>query len=154
MEGGMHTEVRQFARFVVVGLLNTAFGYGAYGAFLWLGLGLPLSLLGATVLGILFNFVTTGQLVFRSFAWRQLPRFVIVYGVLWLLGTVVIGWLARLGPYAWLARHVAGLERWSAGWASLALEQFTAGVLFMPVSTLLTYLLLRQFVHTPRVGER
>jgi putative flippase GtrA len=142
------TELRQFVRFVLVGVLNTAFGYGIYGLFLWVGVGLPLSLLGATVLGVLFNFVTTGRLVFRDFAWHRLPAYLVTYALLWLVGTGGIGWLARQRPYAWVASQVTFLERWPRGWTPLALEQFTAGVLFLPVSTLLTYLLLRTFVHT------
>lgn len=142
-------DVRQFVRFLLVGALNTAFGYGIYGVLLWLGLGLPLSLLGATILGILFNFVSTGRLVFRDFAWRRLPGYLVTYALVWLLGTGIIGWLARLEPYAWLASHVTPLERWFSSWKPLALEQFTAGLLFMPVSALLTYLLLRTFVHSP-----
>jgi len=146
----VHPEVRQFLRFSVVGVVNTAFGYGIYGLLLWLGVSLPLSLLGATVLGILFNFLTTGHLVFRDFAWDRLPRFIAAYGLMWMLGTVVISRVARLAPYAWLAARVDLLEQWSHAWTQLALEQFTAGVLVMPASTLLTYLLLRFFVHAPR----
>jgi putative flippase GtrA len=145
----VHAEVRQFVRFVLVGVVNTAFGYGIYGLLLWLGVVLPLSLLGATVLGILFNFLTTGHLVFRDFSWNRLPRFIAAYALMWLLGTVVISWVAQLGPYAWLATHLVGFERWAQAWRPLALEQFTAGVLVMPASTLLTYLLLRFFVHAP-----
>jgi len=144
----VHSEILQFMRFIVVGFVNTAFGYGVYGLLLRLGVVLPLALLGANVLGILFNFLTTGHLVFRAFAWSRLPRFLLVYVAMWLLGTVVIARLAQLGPMGWMATRAPILVDWTEGWTPLALEQFTAGVLVMPFSTLLTYLLLRSFVHT------
>ena len=56
----------QFVRFVLVGILNTAFGYGVYCLMLWIGLSYWWATLIANVLGVLFNFKTTGVLVFKS----------------------------------------------------------------------------------------
>jgi putative flippase GtrA len=70
---------RQFAAFLAVGVLNTAFGYGCYALLVWTGLHYGLAALMSTVLGVLFNFRTTGPLVFRSRDNRLLGRFVGVY---------------------------------------------------------------------------
>ena len=53
----------QFVRYVLVGIGNTAFGYGAYAAFLFVGFEYRLASLFALVLGILFSFTTQGKVV-------------------------------------------------------------------------------------------
>jgi putative flippase GtrA len=52
-----------FARFLLVGVLNTIFGYFLYGTLILIGLDYKLAVLLATILGVLFNFQTTGRLV-------------------------------------------------------------------------------------------
>lgn len=52
--------------FLLVGVMNAAFGYGCFAAFLYLGLHYSLALLLATILGVLFNFKSIGALVFGS----------------------------------------------------------------------------------------
>lgn len=75
----------QLGRFLAVGVLNTAFGYGCFAALLWLGIHYGPALLASTVLGVLFNFKTTGRLVFRSSDNLRIVGFVgayaLVYGV-------------------------------------------------------------------------
>ncbi|ANN69100.1 GtrA family protein [Bordetella bronchialis] len=96
------TAHRQFFRFLAVGLLNTAFGYGCYVLLVYFGCHYTIAYLVATVLGILFNFKTIGKLVFRSNDNRLLFRFISVYGVVY--GVNVSGVkalsLIGLGPYA------------------------------------------------------
>lgn len=94
----------QFARFLAVGVLNTAFGYGCFALFLWLGLHYSLALLLATVLGILFNFKSTGSLVFRSRDNRLLARFVGAYALVYACNVTAVGLLVKSG----LSPQVAG----------------------------------------------
>src|SRR6516162_3637567 len=54
----------QFIRFVLVGCLNTTVGYGLFAACILLGLPSALALLIATIIGVLFNYFSTGRLVF------------------------------------------------------------------------------------------
>ena len=53
----------KFARFLLVGVLNTIFGYFLYGTLILIGLDYKYAVLLATILGDLFNFQTTGRLV-------------------------------------------------------------------------------------------
>ena len=53
----------KFARFLLVGVLNTLFGYFLYGTLILIGLDYKYAVLLATILGDLFNFQTTGRLV-------------------------------------------------------------------------------------------
>jgi putative flippase GtrA len=54
----------KFARFLLVGALNTLFGYFLYGSLILIGINYKLAALLATIQGVLFNFQTTGRLVF------------------------------------------------------------------------------------------
>ena len=51
----------QFVKFLLVGALNTAFGYGIYALLIWFGLRPFLAVGLATVLAVLFNFQSTGR---------------------------------------------------------------------------------------------
>jgi putative flippase GtrA len=85
-----------FARFLVVGALNTAFGWSVYAAFILLGIPRPFSLLGATVLGVLFNFQTIGRVVFGSARGLLLPRFVVVYAGVYLFNLALLESICRM----------------------------------------------------------
>jgi putative flippase GtrA len=84
---------QQFVRFLFVGVLNTLFGYACYFLFLRLGLHYTLAMALATVLGVLFNFKSTGSLVFGSRDNRLIFRFIATYVVVYLVN---IGGIAAL----------------------------------------------------------
>lgn len=65
----------------MVGGLNTLVGYGFFVALTYAGLGKTLAVIGATTLGVLFNFLSTGKIVFGSGDLSLLPRFIGVYVV-------------------------------------------------------------------------
>lgn len=92
--------LRQIVAFIAVGVLNTAFGYGIFAAAILIGLPEALSLAIATVLGMLFNFVTIGSLVFNNRDFRLLGRFVGVYVSLYLANLALLrgGIALGLGP--------------------------------------------------------
>jgi putative flippase GtrA len=74
-EGGS----RLFVKFLLVGFINTLFGYGCFAIFLFMGMHYAIALFLATAVGIVFNFKTTGVLVFKSSNNRLIFRFVAVY---------------------------------------------------------------------------
>lgn len=81
---------QQVIRFIVVSGLNTFFGYSLYAFFIFMGMGYPLALLFATLLGVLFNFKTTGKFVFNNTNNQAFFKFVLVYGFIYFFQTVVI----------------------------------------------------------------
>lgn len=95
-----------FVRFLAVGALNTLFGYGCFVLLLFVGLHYTLALLLGTMLGVLFNFKTTGTLVFGSRDNRLLARFVGTYAVIYACNVVAIGLLLRTGLSAQAAGAV------------------------------------------------
>ncbi|MFN6273722.1 MAG: GtrA family protein [Microcystis sp.] len=54
----------KLVRFLLVGILNTLFGYFLYGSLILIGINYKLAALLATIIGVLFNFQTTRRLVF------------------------------------------------------------------------------------------
>ncbi len=91
----------RFAKFLLVGILNSLFGYGCFALFLYLGLHYSIALLLATVFGVAFNFKSTGALVFGSHDSRLIFRFVGFYALIYLINFLGIKALSHLGvaPY-------------------------------------------------------
>ena len=92
---------RQFTKFLLVGALNSLFGYACFAIFLYFGLHYAAALFFATVLGVLFNFKSTGALVFGSHNNRLIFRFVASYAIVYLVNTAGIKIFTELGcaPY-------------------------------------------------------
>ena len=80
----------RFIRFLLVGVLNTLFGYFAFATLIIIGLNYKLAALLATILGVLFNFQTTGRLVFGSKNNKLILRFVLVYVITFLLNIEIL----------------------------------------------------------------
>lgn len=97
----IRTTKSRFFRFILVGGINTTFGYGCFALLLYAGLHYALALLLATVLGVLFNFKTTGLLVFGSRNNRLIVRFILAYAFVYLLHVGALQVLTGLGvsPY-------------------------------------------------------
>lgn len=76
---------KQFQRFIAVGILNTFFGYGMFALFIYLQLHYSVASFLATVLGVLFNFKTTGKIVFESHDNGLIFRFFGVYGITYIV---------------------------------------------------------------------
>ena len=93
-----------FLRFLVVGGINTLFSYAVYALLILLGLHYVLAALIATICGILFNFKTTGTLVFKNKDNRLILRFFAVYSFTYLIN---IG-LLKLFDIAGVGSLVAG----------------------------------------------
>ena len=74
-----------FIKFLFVGVINTLFGYAVFALLLFWGIDYRGALLIATVCGVLFNFKTTGILVFKKKSNGLVTRFVIVYLLTYLL---------------------------------------------------------------------
>ena len=92
-----------FVRFLFVGLLNTAFGYGTFLLLLWTGLSSQIALIGAWIMGVLFSFRTIRTLVFTGHNGR-IGRFVTVYLVMLALNWSALLVLEARGAPAWLAQ--------------------------------------------------
>ena len=114
----------QFLRFVLVGGLNTAFGVGFYCLAIHVGIPYYIATLLSNVLGVCFNFITTGNLVFRDNNPRLIFRFVVAYVLIYFINTAVVKAFILLG-----------------------MNNYWAGILATPVVALCSYSLLKYFVY-------
>jgi putative flippase GtrA len=90
-------------RFLLVGGINTLVGYGIFALFIFLGLHYTLASLLGTLLSILFNYFSTGRLVFREKGLGKIPRFYLGYLVGYLISLCALFALDRLGVDTYLA---------------------------------------------------
>jgi len=83
-------KLKHFLRYLIIGGLNTLFGYSAFAGLLYLGLHYALASFFATCAGILFNFNTTGRLVFKNNNSKLLLKFLLVYALLYLINVSLL----------------------------------------------------------------
>lgn len=117
----------RYIRFLLVGFVNTVFGYGFYAFFIFIGLHYSLAAFLGTVLGVLFNFQTIGRLVFKRTNGKFIfLRFVSAYAFGYFLNITLIYLLKKVGFNDYLA----------------------GAVLVLPVATLI-YFLNSRYVFKP-----
>jgi putative flippase GtrA len=117
-------EFRRFVRFIVVGGLNTMVGYGIFAGLIFVGIPFQGAIVIATVLGVLFNYLSTGGIVFRDRT-GQLPRFIAVYVV-----------QTGLNVAGVTALKYAGIN------------PLIGGFIVLPFLVVFTFLAMRRFVFT------
>lgn len=81
---------KQIFNFILVGILNTLFGYMIYAFFIYLGFKYVLAILFATIFGVLFNFNTIGKFVFNNKDNSALIKFIFVYVVVFGVNVLTI----------------------------------------------------------------
>lgn len=87
----------RIVRFILVGVLNAAFGYGCYLALLEVGLSYPIAWGGALCISLVFSFVMSGKLVFGSVEPSRFILFVAAWGLIYGMNIVLIMLLLPLG---------------------------------------------------------
>ena len=80
----------RFRRFLIVGAINTIFGYGVFYLMLLATHGPSLSVAIAAVAGALFNFLSIGRVVFLSTDKRLLWRFAVVYAAIYIVDILAL----------------------------------------------------------------
>jgi putative flippase GtrA len=134
------TQKARLFRFLLVGILNTAVGYGLFALLIYLGLHYALANLVATILAVCFNFISTRKLVFKQSGGgggtATAVRFALVYAVLYGVNVGLLFVMLKTG-----------------------LTEYLAGLLLIPVSAALAYILHSQFTFrspkpaTPALGN-
>jgi len=80
----------KFFKFLLVGTINTIFGYTVFALLIFVGFHYTLSALLSTVAGVFFNFKTTGLFVFESRNNLLIFRFFMVYGIIYVLNIIIL----------------------------------------------------------------
>jgi len=126
---GLALRYRRFIRFLFVGFGNTLVGYGLFVALFLVTQSHRFSLVVATVLGVLFNFFTTGRIVFGNRRAGPLLAFLAGYAVTLSINFVLLETLVHAGVHALLAQAVT-----------------------LPVVVVLSYLINSRFVFRPETA--
>ena len=87
----------QPVRFLMVGGLNTVFGYILFSGFYLISHQRQMSLVASTATGVLFNYFTTGRLVFASRGYGLLVPFILGYAVVLGANMASLEGLIRVG---------------------------------------------------------
>lgn len=93
----------RFIKFLFIGGINTIFGYGMFALFIYFHLHYSIASLLATMLGVLFNFKTTGKLVFKSSDNRLIFRFIGVYVIGYFMNILFLKILQLFGINVYLS---------------------------------------------------
>lgn len=119
---------KEFFSFLKVGVLNTIFGYGVF-ALIYLVTSQPnFSIITATIIGVVFNFFTTGRIVFGNQKNSILVSFIFGYFVTLSLNIVLLNVLLEFG-----------------------LNCLIAQALLLPITVVLSYLINSRIVFRSRV---
>ena len=93
-------DLHRFTKFLLVGLLNTAFGYAVFALFYAVTGSYRVAVIPATCIGVIFNFVTTGRLVFDNRRlWLFVP-FVAGYAAIAVFNILCLDAVTRTGVNA------------------------------------------------------
>jgi len=87
----------QFCRFLLIGAINTIFGYGAYTFLVILGIDYRVALTIATVLAVLFNYYTNGSFVFRNKGRKVLLKFILSNVAMYIFNQALLITFVNLG---------------------------------------------------------
>lgn len=113
-------------RYYKIGLINTAFGYGLFAALVALRMNLFAAQIVSHVAGAAFNYVMFSRHVFHGHR-ASLPRYVLSYGVNYLISLAVLAGAHRIIP-----------------------SPYIAGLCTLVLVSILNYVLLKRFVFTDR----
>ena len=87
-------------KFLLVGMINSLFGYTVFSLLIFLKLlDYNIALLIATICGVLFNFKTTGTIVFKNGNNTLIIRFITVYLFIYVINLLflqIVKWLLIL----------------------------------------------------------
>lgn len=95
---------KRFILFLIVGALNAGFGYGIFALLIYFNMHYSLASLISTIIGILFNFKSTGVIVFKNNNNQLIFRFFLAYGISYLLGLLVL----YIANYFKISNYVTG----------------------------------------------
>jgi putative flippase GtrA len=90
----------KFFRFLIIGGINTVFGYGLYVFIVLLGFNYKIAVLVSTIGGIIFNYFSSGTFVFKYksiFKIRTFLLFIFSYFIIYLFNIFLIKILLDLG---------------------------------------------------------
>ena len=81
---------KQFITFLFVGVINTVFGYSVFAFFIFFHIRYYLAFLFSGLLGVMFNFITTGRIVFKNKDFGLFYKFILISTILYFLHIILV----------------------------------------------------------------
>lgn len=118
----MSADRRRFLRFLLVGAVNTGFGYAIYAVLVLAGMRPGIALPIAFVIGVIWNFSLHARIVFRTRGLARVPHYVAVYLGLYAVNALLLqraldAGLPPLVAQFFIAGGIAILSFLLIGWA-------------------------------------
>ncbi|CDZ76219.1 GtrA-like protein [Legionella massiliensis] len=104
-------------------MLNTLVGFALYAIFINLGMHYSLAVLLSTILGVAFNYFSTGKLVFNNTGNSRIIQYVMTYGFTYLINIAIIKSCIMIG-----------------------LNEYYAYIFSIPFMAILNFTLMKRFV--------
>lgn len=120
------SEWKALFKYYQAGIVNTAFGYGAFSLLVWMGLNIYLAQVIAHVSGVVFNYLTYSRYTFSDYRASK-RNFVLSYAVNYLLNLAVL----------WALNQVIR-------------SPYLAGFITIIVVSIINYVVLRRYVFRAR----
>lgn len=146
-----------FIRFLFVGVINTIVGYTLFVLCRWVGMNTWWAVLISTILAVVFNYHSTGKLVFGNKGYRVIVQFFVVYGIMYFINV----WeLTRFLPKTGIYEFLTSLDQslWDiVGRFSLQEDKVNDAlgqlIVVLP-NAIVTYLLNKTFVFRQKAKEK
>lgn len=98
---------QQLIRFILVGMMNAAFGYSVFSLLIYSGFHYTVASFFSICLGVLFSFNTTGRIVFQNFYLGLLLKYITVYFFLYCLNIGILDFLHLFSSNFYLIGFIA-----------------------------------------------
>ena len=115
---------KRVVRFLLVGVLNSAFGLAVFSGVVWMGQGTVTALLVGNAAGLVFNFLTTGGLVFRTLALHRVSKFAACYASMLLINYALLEVLTPVVNDKIVAQAILTLPMAAVSYAIMTLWVF------------------------------
>ncbi len=115
---------RRFVKFLFVGAINTLFGYSMYALFVTFGFNPSNALLISYILGVFWNFKTTGSIVFRNKDNKLIFKFFISYVFTYYVNSISLNFLID----------------------NLHINKYVAEALLIPPVAVLSFVIFKTFI--------
>ena len=114
----------QFIKFIFIGGINTLFGFSIYVFFIWYGLNYSIALAISIFFGVIFNYFSTGRVVFNHSKFDRIFAYLSSYLFVYIVNISLISMLLLSG-----------------------LNEIEAGFIALFALSLVMYFLIKKYVY-------
>ena len=134
---------KKFIKFLLVGCLNTLFGYLMYVIFISTPLKKEIALFFAYIVGVLWNFKTTGVLVFKNNNNKLIFKFIFAYVLTYFINLFGLNFVNSVGWGKNLANSTINLLKIQTNLDLV--KYFDQIILVLPIA-MISFILFKTFV--------